>query len=45
MSDLLDYIAPDAEMKARDAQRKQARAKVECSLLHSCICYPDSFLH
>lgn len=28
VSDLLDYITPDAEMKARDAQRKQARAKV-----------------
>lgn len=29
VSDLLDYIAPDAEMKAREAQKKQARAKVE----------------
>lgn len=29
VSDLLDYITPDAEMKARDAQKKQARAKVE----------------
>ncbi|XP_071710455.1 protein REDUCED CHLOROPLAST COVERAGE 2-like isoform X2 [Rutidosis leptorrhynchoides] len=28
VSDLLDYIAPDADMKARDAQRKQARAKL-----------------
>ena len=28
VSDLLDYITPDAEMKARDAQKKQARAKV-----------------
>ena len=28
VSDLLDYITPDAEMKAREAQRKQARAKV-----------------
>ncbi|CAN4113288.1 unnamed protein product [Withania somnifera] len=27
VSDLLDYIAPDAEMKAREAQKKQARAK------------------
>nr|XP_016452281.1 PREDICTED: protein TSS isoform X2 [Nicotiana tabacum] len=29
VSDLLDYIAPDAEMKAREAQKKQARAKVK----------------
>lgn len=29
MSDLLDYITPEAEMKAREAQKKQARAKVE----------------
>ncbi|KAL3840684.1 hypothetical protein ACJIZ3_025275 [Penstemon smallii] len=29
VSDLLDYITPDAEMKARDAQKKQARAKVK----------------
>ncbi|XP_024966841.1 protein TSS-like [Cynara cardunculus var. scolymus] len=28
VSDLLDYIAPDADMKARDVQKKQARAKV-----------------
>ncbi|PWA72000.1 tetratricopeptide repeat (TPR)-like superfamily protein [Artemisia annua] len=28
VSDLLDYIAPDADTKARDAQRKQARAKL-----------------
>jgi protein TIF31 len=28
VSDLLDYIAPDAEMKAREAQKKQARAKL-----------------
>ncbi|KAK3032246.1 hypothetical protein RJ639_035539, partial [Escallonia herrerae] len=28
VSDLLDYIAPDAESKARDAQKKQARAKI-----------------
>lgn len=28
VSDLLDYIAPDADMKARDAQKKQARAKL-----------------
>ncbi|GJW48731.1 hypothetical protein Tco_0080377 [Tanacetum coccineum] len=28
VSDLLDYIAPDADSKARDAQRKQARAKL-----------------
>ncbi|KVH93684.1 Tetratricopeptide-like helical [Cynara cardunculus var. scolymus] len=28
VSDLLDYIAPDADMKAREAQRKQARAKL-----------------
>ncbi|KAG8367639.1 hypothetical protein BUALT_Bualt16G0093900 [Buddleja alternifolia] len=29
VSDLLDYITPEAEMKARDAQRKQARAKLK----------------
>ncbi|XP_019177938.1 PREDICTED: protein TSS isoform X3 [Ipomoea nil] len=29
VSDLLDYITPDAEMKAREAQKKQARAKVK----------------
>ncbi|KAJ8560818.1 hypothetical protein K7X08_022678 [Anisodus acutangulus] len=29
VSDLLDYIAPDAEMRAREAQKKQARAKVK----------------
>ncbi|XP_073151625.1 protein REDUCED CHLOROPLAST COVERAGE 2 [Henckelia pumila] len=29
VSDLLDYITPDAEMKARDAQKKQARAKLK----------------
>ncbi|CAI9098597.1 OLC1v1035273C1 [Oldenlandia corymbosa var. corymbosa] len=29
VSDLLDYISPDAENKARDAQKKQARAKVK----------------
>ncbi|GAB4838152.1 hypothetical protein Ancab_027681 [Ancistrocladus abbreviatus] len=29
VSDLLDYITPDAELKAREAQRKQARAKVK----------------
>ncbi|KAI3513902.1 hypothetical protein L1887_12126 [Cichorium endivia] len=28
VSDLLDYIAPDADMKAREAQKKQARAKL-----------------
>ncbi|KAM7508367.1 hypothetical protein LguiA_018820 [Lonicera macranthoides] len=28
VSDLLDYIAPDTGMKARDAQKKQARAKL-----------------
>ncbi|KAL8242917.1 hypothetical protein R6Q59_013219 [Mikania micrantha] len=28
VSDLLDYIAPDADTKARDAQKKQARAKL-----------------
>lgn len=33
MSDLLDYITPDAEMKAREAQKKQARAKVELVIL------------
>ncbi|XP_071686090.1 protein REDUCED CHLOROPLAST COVERAGE 2-like [Rutidosis leptorrhynchoides] len=27
VSDLLDYIAPDADMKAPEAQKKQARAK------------------
>ncbi|XP_057787810.1 protein REDUCED CHLOROPLAST COVERAGE 2 [Salvia miltiorrhiza] len=29
VSDLLDYITPDAEMKAREAQKKQARAKLK----------------
>ncbi|XP_059635933.1 protein REDUCED CHLOROPLAST COVERAGE 2 [Cornus florida] len=29
VSDLLDYITPDADMKTRDAQKKQARAKVK----------------
>ncbi|KAJ8562147.1 hypothetical protein K7X08_011438 [Anisodus acutangulus] len=29
VSDLLDYIAPDGEMKAREAQKKKARAKVK----------------
>lgn len=29
VSDLLDYIIPDADMKAREAQRKQARAKIK----------------
>ncbi|KZV33983.1 clustered mitochondria protein [Dorcoceras hygrometricum] len=29
VSDLLDYITPDAEMKTRDAQKKQARAKLK----------------
>ncbi|KAA8535426.1 hypothetical protein F0562_030433 [Nyssa sinensis] len=29
VSDLLDYITPDADMKSRDAQKKQARAKVK----------------
>ncbi|KAM7472897.1 hypothetical protein LguiA_011080 [Lonicera macranthoides] len=28
VSDLLDYIAPDADMKTREAQKKQARAKL-----------------
>jgi len=28
VSDLLDYIAPEAELRAREAQKKQARAKV-----------------
>ncbi|KAJ9557849.1 hypothetical protein OSB04_012463 [Centaurea solstitialis] len=28
VSDLLDYIAPDADMKAREAQKRQARAKM-----------------
>ncbi|CBI36583.3 unnamed protein product, partial [Vitis vinifera] len=32
VSDLLDYITPDAEMKARDAQKKQARAKIKGKL-------------
>lgn len=40
VSDLLDYITPDAEMKAREAQRKQARAKVKHQLSHVLdICY------
>ncbi|XP_073277926.1 protein REDUCED CHLOROPLAST COVERAGE 2-like [Primulina huaijiensis] len=29
VSDLLDYITPDAEMKVRDALKKQARAKLK----------------
>ncbi|CAO2823066.1 unnamed protein product [Amaranthus hypochondriacus] len=29
VSDLLDYISPEAELRAREAQRKQARAKVK----------------
>ncbi|KAI7990137.1 Protein TSS, partial [Camellia lanceoleosa] len=29
VSDLLDFITPDADMKARDASKKQARAKVK----------------
>uniref|UniRef100_A0A5B7BBA0 Clu domain-containing protein n=1 Tax=Davidia involucrata TaxID=16924 RepID=A0A5B7BBA0_DAVIN len=29
VSDLLDYITPDADMKTRDAQKKQARAKIK----------------
>ncbi|KAJ8448788.1 hypothetical protein Cgig2_011409 [Carnegiea gigantea] len=29
VSDLLDYIAPEAELRAREAQKKQARAKVK----------------
>lgn len=29
VSDLLDYITPEAEMKAREAQKKQARAKLK----------------
>ncbi|XP_047330018.1 protein REDUCED CHLOROPLAST COVERAGE 2 [Impatiens glandulifera] len=29
VSDLLDYIAPNADMKAREAQKKQARLKVK----------------
>ncbi|KAL1548917.1 Protein REDUCED CHLOROPLAST COVERAGE 2 [Salvia divinorum] len=29
VSDLLDYITPDAEMKARESQKKQARAKLK----------------
>ncbi|KAL2936459.1 Protein TSS [Bienertia sinuspersici] len=29
VSDLLDYITPEAELRAREAQRKQARAKVK----------------
>lgn len=41
MSDLLDYITPDAEMKAREAQKKQARAKVELVIL---IMFPVSFV-
>ncbi|XAR65561.1 hypothetical protein NMG60_11009721 [Bertholletia excelsa] len=32
VSDLLDYIAPDADIKLRDAQKKQARAKVKGKL-------------
>ncbi|KAG1326475.1 putative protein TSS [Cocos nucifera] len=29
VSDLLDYINPDAELKAREIQKKQARAKIK----------------
>ncbi|KAA8522830.1 hypothetical protein F0562_009253 [Nyssa sinensis] len=29
VSDLLDYIAPDSDMKTKDAQKKQARVKVK----------------
>lgn len=29
VSDLLDYIAPDADMKAREAQKKLARSKIK----------------
>lgn len=43
VSDLLDYITPDAEMKAREAQRKQARAKVKTSIM-SCLGYLLFFL-
>lgn len=28
VSDLLDYIAPDADVKAREAQKKLARVKL-----------------
>ncbi|XP_072980573.1 protein REDUCED CHLOROPLAST COVERAGE 2 [Typha angustifolia] len=32
VSDLLDYINPDAEIKAREIQKKQARAKIKGSV-------------
>ncbi|XP_022883180.1 protein TSS-like [Olea europaea var. sylvestris] len=36
VSDLLDYIIPDAEMKAREAQKKQARAKLKGKVGSNC---------
>lgn len=36
VSDLLDFIAPDADMKARDAQKK-ARAKVRTTFYKSTL--------
>ncbi|KAK9697466.1 hypothetical protein RND81_08G039500 [Saponaria officinalis] len=32
VSDLLDYITPEEELRAREAQRKQARAKIKTKL-------------
>ncbi|KAL9224148.1 hypothetical protein vseg_000212 [Gypsophila vaccaria] len=32
VSDLLDYITPEEELRAREAQRKQARAKIKSKL-------------
>ncbi|KAG6411514.1 hypothetical protein SASPL_129597 [Salvia splendens] len=45
VSDLLDYITPDSEMKAREALKKQARAKVEIMFLKYFVvfCFPDAF--
>lgn len=44
VSDLLDYINPDAELKAREIQKKQARAKVFfllASLLTTMLVFPS----
>lgn len=43
VSDLLDYIAPDADMKAREA-KKQARAKLVPFSLFYFLVSPQSIL-
>ncbi|XP_052198927.1 protein REDUCED CHLOROPLAST COVERAGE 2 [Diospyros lotus] len=43
VSDLLDYITPDADMKARDAQKKQARAKVKGKLGQNWESFTDEY--